>query len=73
MRPPALLEESELAHRDGPMRGYLEVDPASLRHRRFDTVFGVGDVIGVEGVKTGERARKQAAKVARALRRIAGE
>jgi sulfide:quinone oxidoreductase len=73
MRPPALLEESELAYRDGPMRGYLEVDPESLRHRRFDTVFGVGDVIGVEGVKTGERAREQAATVARALRRSAGE
>jgi len=73
MRPPALVEESGLAHRDGPMRGYLEVDPETFRHRRFDTVFGIGDVIGVEGVKTGERAREQAAAVARTLRRIVGE
>lgn len=72
MRPPALLEESGLAYRDGPMRGYLEVDPETFRHPRFDTVFGVGDVIGVEGVKTGERAREQAATVAWALRRSAG-
>jgi sulfide:quinone oxidoreductase len=73
MRPPGVVEESELAYRDGPMRGYLEVDPETLRHPRFDTVFGVGDVLGLEGVKTGERARKQAAAVARTLRRIAGE
>ena len=72
MRPPALVEESELAYRDGPMRGYLEVDPETFRHPRFDTVFGIGDVIGVEGVKTGERAREQAAAVARVLQQIAG-
>jgi len=68
MRPPALLEESDLAHRDGPLKGYLEVRPESLRHHRFETVFGVGDVLGLEGVKTGERAREQAAEVARLLR-----
>jgi sulfide:quinone oxidoreductase len=71
MRPPALLEESGLAHRDGPLKGHLAVDPESLRHRRFETVFGVGDVAGVEGVKTGERAREQGAAVARRLRRLA--
>jgi sulfide:quinone oxidoreductase len=72
MRPPALLEESELAYREGPLRGHLEVRPDSLRHKRFDTVFGVGDAVGVEGDKTRERAREQAATVAEALRRAAG-
>jgi sulfide:quinone oxidoreductase len=72
MRPPALIQESGLAHRDGPMTGYLAVDPESFRHPRFERVFGIGDVIGVEGVKTGERAREQAESVARTLRRIAG-
>lgn len=71
MRPPALIEESGLAYQDGTWRGYLEVDPESYRHIRFDTVFGVGDVLGIEGAKTGERAREQAAVVARTLRRIA--
>ncbi len=71
MRPPDLLTERGLAYRDGPMRGYLEVDPSSFRHRHFDTVFGIGDVIGVEGVKTAERAREQAETVAHTLRRIA--
>jgi sulfide:quinone oxidoreductase len=68
MRPPTLLEESELAYRDGPLKGYMEVHPESLRHKRFDSVFGIGDAIGVEGVKTGDRARTQAAAVAHTLR-----
>lgn len=70
MRPPVLLEESGLAHRDGTWKGYLEVDPESFRHKRFDTVFGIGDALGVEGVKTGERARKQADAVAQTLQRL---
>ena len=70
MRPPALLEDSDLAHRDGPRKGYLAVHPESLRHERFDTVFGVGDVAGLDGVKTGARAREQGAAVARRLRRL---
>lgn len=70
MRPPALLEKSDLAYRDGPLKGYMEVHPESLRHKRFDSVFGVGDAIGVEGVKTGARARTQAAGVAQTLHRL---
>ena len=75
MRPPALLEESGLALESGSMRGYLDVNPESLRHNRFDSIFGIGDAIGVEGVKTGARARQQAADSADGLRNIlrAGE
>jgi sulfide:quinone oxidoreductase len=73
MRPPALLEESGLAHESGPLKGYLAVDPESLRHTRFPTVFGVGDALGLDAVKTAERAREQATTVARALRRTAPE
>lgn len=69
MRPPALLEQSGLAYLDGAMRGYLEVRPDSLQHKRFSNVFGVGDALGIEGVKTGERAQKQARVVAQALER----
>lgn len=68
MRPPALLHESGLALQDGPLRGYLDVDPETLRHRRFDTIFGIGDALGIDGIKTGARARQQAADVGRVLR-----
>jgi len=67
MRPPALLEQSGLAYRDGAMRGYLEVHPESLQHKRFSNVFGVGDALGIKGVKTGERAQEQACTVVQAL------
>jgi sulfide:quinone oxidoreductase len=70
MRPPVLLEESGLALASGPMRGYLDVDPKSLRHNRFDSIFGIGDAIGVEGVKTGTRARQQATEIADVLRTL---
>lgn len=75
MRPPDLLAQSGLALGRGPLRGYLNVDPDTLRHRRFDTIFGVGDAVGIEGVKTGARARQQAADVAEELRDLlrAGE
>lgn len=72
MRPPAFLEESGLTYRDGPMKGYLEVEPETLRHKRFDTVFGIGDVIGVKGIKTGERAREQAVAVAHRIQDAVG-
>ena len=73
MRPPALLLESGLAIQDGPMRGYLEVHPDTLRHQKFDTIFGIGDTLGVDGVKTGARARSQAVDLAQTLRRSVQE
>lgn len=63
MRPPTVIETSPLAYQVGPTRGFLEVNPDTLQHRRYPNVFGVGDVIGVEAEKTGERARKQAEAV----------
>lgn len=68
MRPPLAVEQSALAYPDGPMLGYLNVDPESLRHHQFDTVFGIGDVVGLESIKTGEEARKQATEVAQTLK-----
>lgn len=70
MRPPTLLQQSDLAYREGPHAGYMEVDPDSLRHKRYERVFGVGDVAGIEGEKTRERAHQQAVDVARTLHQI---
>jgi sulfide:quinone oxidoreductase len=38
----------------------VDVDPRSLRHRRFDHVFALGDVCGAPNAKTGAAIRKQA-------------
>ncbi|ACI51620.1 FAD-dependent pyridine nucleotide-disulphide oxidoreductase [Gluconacetobacter diazotrophicus PA1 5] len=40
--------------------GWLDVDAATLRHARFDSVFGLGDVIGTSNAKTAAAARAQA-------------
>jgi sulfide:quinone oxidoreductase len=44
--------------------GFVEVDEATLRHKRFDNVFGLGDGAGTSNAKTAAAARKQAPVVA---------
>lgn len=58
---PAIIAESPLAGTSG----FVDVDPATLRHARFDNVFAVGDVAGTSNAKTAAAARKQAPVVAR--------
>ena len=44
--------------------GWVEVDPATLQHKRFENVFGLGDVTDTPNAKTAAAARKQAPIVA---------
>jgi sulfide:quinone oxidoreductase len=44
--------------------GWLDVDPATLAHRRFANVHGLGDVTNTPNAKTAAAARKQAPVVA---------
>ncbi|KPA90460.1 NAD(FAD)-dependent dehydrogenase [Pseudomonas asplenii] len=44
--------------------GWVDVDPASLRHRRFANIHGLGDVTNTSNAKTAAAARKQAPVVA---------
>jgi sulfide:quinone oxidoreductase len=64
MRAHAFIGESGLAYVDGPQAGWLEVDKGTLQHRRFSSIFGIGDVTGVPNSKTGAAIRKQAPVVA---------
>jgi sulfide:quinone oxidoreductase len=61
MRAPDAVRKSELAWRSGPFAadGWMEVDRATLRHRRFANVFGVGDVAGVPKGKTAASVKWQ--------------
>jgi len=68
MRPPAVVAHSPLAHSAGPLTGFLDVRPDALRHPQYKTVYGVGDVIGVQDVKTRAAAREHAQRVATAIR-----
>ncbi|MGQ7791311.1 TIGR01244 family sulfur transferase [Faunimonas sp. B44] len=44
--------------------GWVDVDPTSLRHKRYANVYALGDVGGMPNAKTAAAARKQAPVVA---------
>lgn len=53
--------------RDSPLAnqaGWIEVDEASLQHKRYPNVFSLGDAAGTSNAKTAAAARKQAPIVA---------
>jgi len=47
--------------------GWVDVDPASLRHKTYTNVFALGDVANTTNAKTAAAARKQAPVVAHNL------
>ena len=57
MGPPQALVDSKLGWQKGSAKGWLEVDQYTLQHRRYDNVFGMGDVCGIPLGKTGGSAR----------------
>lgn len=57
---PDFIRSSPLA--DGA--GWVEVDPATLQHRRFANIHALGDVANTSNAKTAAAARKQAPVVA---------
>ena len=44
--------------------GFVDVDEATLRHKRYENVFSLGDAAGTSNAKTAAAARKQAPVVA---------
>ncbi|WP_342462644.1 NAD(P)/FAD-dependent oxidoreductase [Methylobacterium sp. 092160098-2] len=62
-RAPGIIRESELAD----SAGWVEVDPGTLRHRRFGNIFGLGDACSAPNAKTAAAVRKQAPVVAENL------
>jgi sulfide:quinone oxidoreductase len=57
---PDFIRQSPLADAGG----WIDVDPATLRHKRFANVHGLGDVTNTSNAKTAAAARKQAPVVA---------
>jgi len=53
--------------------GWVDVDPATLRHKRFDNIFGLGDAGNMSNAKTAAAARKQAPVVAHNVLATRGE
>jgi sulfide:quinone oxidoreductase len=44
--------------------GWVDVDPATLQHKKYPNIFGLGDVTNTSNAKTAAAARKQAPVVA---------
>lgn len=54
----------------GDAGGFVEVDDATLRHRRFANVWSLGDAAGTSNSKSGGALRKQTKVLARNLRSV---
>ncbi|MGD9863614.1 MAG: FAD/NAD(P)-binding oxidoreductase [Pseudodonghicola sp.] len=74
-RAPAVIRDSGLSWADQWVdQGWAEVDMHSLRHRRYDTIFAVGDVAGVPKGKTAASVKWQVPVVeAHLVAQIAGD
>ncbi len=59
-RAPDVVSTSALAD----AAGWVDVDPATLRHKNFENVFALGDVANTTNAKTAAAVRKQAPVVA---------
>ena len=58
--PPAFVKTSDLCPIEGPSKGWIDVDPNTLRHKRWPHVFALGDSCDAPIAKTGAAIRKQA-------------
>lgn len=68
-RPIDVVKESSLAGEGG----WVDVDPASLRHKHYANIFALGDASSAPNAKTAAAARKQAPVVAENLVALLGE
>ncbi len=61
MRAPQAVRQSALAWQSGPLAadGWVEVDPVTLRHVRYNNIFAVGDIAGVQKGKTAASVKWQ--------------
>lgn len=60
MSAPDAIKNSDLVWQEGGMAGeWLEVDQYTLQHRRYDNIFGVGDVAGTPFGKTAASVKMQ--------------
>ncbi len=54
-----LVRESALAVADGLQKGWMDVDPGTLQHKKYANIFGLGDVIALDYAKSGGAAQHQ--------------
>lgn len=57
---PEFIRNSEVSLKEGPNKGWVDVDINTLQHKRFPNIFALGDVAALPTAKTGAAVRKQA-------------
>ena len=60
MKPHGFILASDLCGSEGAALGWVDVDPFTLRHKRWPHVFSLGDVCSAPTAKTGAAIRMQA-------------
>jgi sulfide:quinone oxidoreductase len=63
---PDFISQSELSD----AAGWLDVDPATLQHNKYQNIWGAGDVMNTANAKTMAAARKQAPVVAQNIANV---
>lgn len=69
-RAPEFIRQSPLAHRDGAMVGFINVDIHTLQSPEYPNVFALGDAAGLPTSRTGAAVRKQAPFVVNNLLKV---
>ncbi len=59
LRAPKVIQNSALAVKEGDQKGWMEVNPSTLLHPKYQNVFGIGDVINLPYAKSGGAAQHQ--------------
>lgn len=70
---PDFIQQSKLAHQEGPTKGWINVNPNTMQHNEYANVFGLGDAAAVPTAKTGAAVRKQAPVVVANLLHLINE
>jgi sulfide:quinone oxidoreductase len=67
---PEVIQKSPLAHQEGPMKGWMNVDQYTLQSPDYPNVFGLGDVAGIPNAKSGAAVRQEVPVVERNLHSV---
>lgn len=70
---PKFIQESDISLKEGPGKGWVDVDIHTLQHLRFPNIFALGDVAHLPTAKTGAAIRKQAPVLVENLLRMIRE
>ncbi len=59
LRAPEVVRKSLLAVQEGAQKGWMQIDEKRLRHKKYQNVFGIGDVTNLPNSKSGGAAQHQ--------------